>query len=104
MKATAISSGRNSARDEPYKSFLGVCKAYRDAIHHTTPFERKAQALAAGGRPLKLYGIDSRVALQCVEAAADTILAINDLAYGGRIHLRMNQSCEDIKNEALLLG
>ena len=101
---TALSSGRYSAKDEPYSSFLGVCKSYRDAIHHTTPFERKAQSLAAGARLLKLYEINLRIALQCLASATETVLMINDLAYGGHVQLRINQSCEDIKKELRTLS
>jgi hypothetical protein len=34
------SEGAESGNDEPFKSFIETGKRYRDAIHHTTPFQR----------------------------------------------------------------
>lgn len=35
------SGGAETGNNEPFKTFIEIAKRYRDAIHHTTPFQRK---------------------------------------------------------------
>jgi hypothetical protein len=69
------SSGKADGRSDPFKSFIEVGKRYRDAIHHTTPFERKD--LEAGQRLLALYEIRWDVALLCGLLSLDAVLTIS---------------------------
>ena len=71
----SASSGAETGSDEPFKEFIEVGKRYRDAIHHTTPFQRKD--IEPGGRLSALYEINGVVALRCVELACGTILRIS---------------------------
>ena len=74
------SRGTESGTDEPFKTFIEVGKRYRDAIHHTTPFERKDVEL--GGRLIALYEIDGEIAVRCVSLSAETVLKITRWTFG----------------------
>jgi hypothetical protein len=54
------SNGAENGNDEPYKTFIEVGKRYRDAIHHTTPFQRKD--IEPGGRLTALFEINGDTA------------------------------------------
>jgi hypothetical protein len=69
------SNGAENGNDEPFRTFIEVGKRYRDAIHHTTPFQRKDIEL--GGRLTALYEISGDTALRCVALACGTILRIS---------------------------
>ena len=66
--------------DEPFSTFVKVGKRYRDAIHHTTPFQRKD--IEAGGRLIALYEINSDIAVRCVVLCCETILKLCHWAFG----------------------
>jgi hypothetical protein len=66
------SGGTENGGDEPFETFIKVGKRYRDAIHHTTPFQRKDI-----DRLTALYEINSDIALRCVVLASETILKIS---------------------------
>jgi hypothetical protein len=69
------SSGTETGADEPFKTFIEVGKRYRDAIHHTTPFQRKD--IEPGGRLTALYEINGEIALRCVVLSSSTLLKIS---------------------------
>ena len=69
------SNGAVNGNDEPFQDLIEVGKRYRDAIHHTTPFQRKD--VEPGGRLTALYEINGDVALRCVHLACGTILQIS---------------------------
>jgi hypothetical protein len=68
------SNGDEDGNNEPFKTFIEVGKRYRDAIHHTTPFQRKD--IEPGGRLTALYEINGEIALRCIVLACGTILRI----------------------------
>ncbi|MCA3367464.1 MAG: hypothetical protein INF79_17805 [Roseomonas sp.] len=68
------SKGTETGNDEPFKAFIEIGKRYRDAIHHTTPFQRKDVEL--GGRLAALYEINGEQAIQCVVLSTATLLKI----------------------------
>ena len=74
------SSGTESGSGEPFKTFIEVGKRYRDAIHHTTPFQRKD--VESGGRLTALYEINANIALHCIVLSSATLLKISQWAYG----------------------
>jgi len=74
------SKGRESGSDEPFKALIDVGKRYRDAIHHTTPFQRKD--VEPGGRLTALYEINHDTALRCVVLSAAAVLEISLWIYG----------------------
>jgi len=69
------SNGAATGSDEPFKALIEVGKRYRDAIHHTTPSERKD--VEPGGRLTALYEINANIAFRCVDLACGTILWIS---------------------------
>jgi hypothetical protein len=69
------SEDAESGNDEPFKSFIETGKRYRDAIHHTTPFQRKD--VEPGGRLTALYEINGDLALRCVLLSTSTLLKIS---------------------------
>jgi hypothetical protein len=71
-----VSHGIENGGDEPFEALIKVGKRYRDAIHHTTPFQRKD--IEPGGRLLALYEINGPIALHCIELACKMILRISD--------------------------
>ena len=68
------SNGAEGGNNEPFKTLIEVGKHYRDAIHHTTPFERKD--IGPGGRLTALYEINGDVALHCIVLGTGAILRI----------------------------
>ncbi len=70
------SDGAQNGGDEPFRAFIEVGKRYRDAIHHTTPFQRKD--IEPGGRLTALYEIDGEIALRCIVLSCGTILRISE--------------------------
>jgi hypothetical protein len=93
------SDGAESGNDEPFKSFIETGKRYRDAIHHTTPFQRKD--VEPGGRLTALYEINGDLALRCVVLSAATLLKISQ-----RINETSNESdiasrCSELLQKAL---
>jgi hypothetical protein len=69
------SKGAENITNEPFKTLIEVGKRYRDAIHHTTPFQRKD--IEPGGRLIALYEINGDIALHCVLLSSATILRIS---------------------------
>lgn len=69
------SNGVEKGNDEPFETFIEVGKRYRDAIHHTTPFQRKD--IEPGRRLTALYEINGEIALRCIALACDTVLRIS---------------------------
>lgn len=96
-----VSREQASGNDEPFKSFMEFGKRYRDAIHHTTPFERKD--VEAGGRLLTLYEINGNVALQCALYSLDTVLEISRWANGDTDPTVIATECRKLKDKALQL-
>jgi hypothetical protein len=74
------SRGAEAGTDEPFSTFINVGKRYRDAIHHTTPFQRKD--IEAGGRLIALYEIGGDIALRCVMLSCGTVLKVCQWASG----------------------
>jgi len=74
------SGGAERGSDEPFSAFIEVGKRYRDAIHHTTPFQRKD--IEEGGRLTALYEIDSAIAFHCMSLSCETVLKICRWAFG----------------------
>jgi hypothetical protein len=74
------SAGKEDGQSGLFKSFIEVGKRYRDAIHHTTPFERKD--LEAGQRLIHLYEVKSDVALFCTLLSLAVVLKISRWIYG----------------------
>lgn len=66
---------------EPFKSLIEFGKRYRDAIHHTTPFQRKD--VEPGGRLTALYQVRDRTALRCISLSCEAILKILDWSHSG---------------------
>jgi len=93
------SSGRRDGQSEPFKSFIEIGKHYRDAIHHTTPFERKG--LEAGQRLLALYEVKADVALLCTTLSCDTILTLSDWMYGDRYANDITDRCKELRKKVL---
>ena len=89
------SLGKGDGRSEPFKSFIEVGKHYRDAIHHTTPFERKD--LEAGQRLLALYEVKADVALLCATLSFDTVLALSQWMYGDRDANDITDRCRELR-------
>jgi hypothetical protein len=69
-------------------------KRYRDAIHHTTPFERKD--IEPGGRLTALYEIKSDGALRCVILSVATLLEISHCIYGATDPTDIASRCSDL--------
>ena len=69
------SNGAEDGTYEPFKTFIEIGKRYRDAIHHTTPFQRKD--IEPGGRLTALYEINGDIALRCVLLSCATLLKIS---------------------------
>jgi hypothetical protein len=88
------SLNKMDARSEPFKSFVEIGKRYRDAIHHTTPFERKN--LAAGERLLNLYEIEPELALLCTCLSLATILRISMWLFGDEDKGDITRRCNEL--------
>ncbi|HVA15343.1 MAG TPA: hypothetical protein VNF99_18985 [Stellaceae bacterium] len=93
------SGGRSDSRSEPFKSFMDVGKRYRDAIHHTTPFERKD--IEAGQRLLALYEIKPDVALLCTILAFDSVLKISNWLYGDEDSSAIAANCKELLEKVM---
>ncbi len=92
------SQGRSTSSVEPFKSLIEYGKPFRDAIHHTTPFERKA--VGAGDRLTKLYSINGTIALQVTIHCLDSILAISKWAFGPDGETAIVEDCTKLRQEA----
>jgi hypothetical protein len=93
------SEGAKSGNDEPFATLIGVGKRYRDAIHHTTPFERKD--IEPGGRLTALYEIKSDVALRCVILSSATLLEVSHWVYGASDATDIASRCSDLIQRAV---
>jgi hypothetical protein len=93
------SAGDESGDDEPFKAFIEIGKRYRDAIHHTTPFQRKD--VEAGGRLSALYEIDADIALRCVVLSAATILKISQWSNSQSKEADVAIRCDKLLQQAL---
>ena len=69
------SSDTANGNNEPFQELISVGKRYRDAIHHTTPFQRKD--VEPGGRLTALYEINGDAALHCIDLTCRTVLQIS---------------------------
>jgi hypothetical protein len=94
------SSGKADGRSEPFKSFIDVGKRYRDAIHHTTPFERKD--FEAGQRLLDLYEVKADVAILCAVLSLSSTLAISHWIYGDDDLKAITESCEELCEKIII--
>lgn len=94
------SSGQADGRTEPFKSFIEVGKRYRDAIHHTTPFERKD--IEAGQRLLALYEIKADVALLSAILALGSVLAISRWLYGDDDLSDITRRCRELHEKMII--
>jgi hypothetical protein len=92
------SSGTESGSDEPFKTFIEVGKRYRDAIHHTTPFQRKDIEL--GGRLTALYEINANIALHCIVLSSATLLKISQWTYGASEATDIASRCGELLEKA----
>lgn len=88
-----VSSGALDGQSEPFKPFIEIGKRYRDAIHHTTPFERKG--LEAGQRLVALYEVRSELALLCALLSVASVLKISGLIYGGDDPTEIANCCKE---------
>jgi hypothetical protein len=88
------SVGTESGSDEPFKTFIEVGKRYRDAIHHTTPFQRKDAEL--GGRLTALYEINCDIALHCVVLSSATLLKISQWTHGASDATDIARRCSEL--------
>lgn len=93
------SAGAESGDNEPFKAFIETGKRYRDAIHHTTPFQRKD--VAPGGRLSALYEINAALALRCVALSAATLLKISQWSSPESGETDIAMRCDMILQQAL---
>jgi hypothetical protein len=93
------SGGTESGDNEPFKTFIETGKRYRDAIHHTTPFQRKD--VEPGGRLSALYEINSDVALRCVVLSTATLLKISRWSSPESKETDISVRCEKIIQQSL---
>jgi hypothetical protein len=92
------SLGTENGSDEPFKTFIEVGKRYRDAIHHTTPFQRKD--VESGGRLTALYEINSNIALHCIVHSSATLLKISQWTYGASDATDIGSRCSELCERA----
>jgi len=90
------SQGRFSGDSEPFDSLIRM-KHFRDAIHHTTPFERRG--IEAGQRLEALYNVKSDVAIACTLLALDTVLRISGWLFGEGGGGRIEENCKALRTE-----
>jgi len=76
-------------------------KRYRDAIHHTTPFERKN--LEAGQQLLSLYEIKSHVAALCALLSLNCILTLSSWIYSDDHGSEIADRCRTLRKKVVLL-
>ncbi|MGH9771582.1 MAG: hypothetical protein ACRD4Q_07780, partial [Candidatus Acidiferrales bacterium] len=93
------SAGAESGDSEPFKTLLETGKRYRDAIHHTTPFQRKD--VEPGGRLSALYEINADLALRCVVLSAATLLKISQWSNPESKEADVAMRCDKILQQAL---
>jgi hypothetical protein len=93
------STGAESGDSEPFKAFIETGKRYRDAIHHTTPFQRKD--IEPGGRLTALYEINGDLALRCVVLSAETLLKISQWSNPESRETDIAMRCDKILQQAL---
>jgi len=96
------SGGTSNGGDAPFETLMEVGKRYRDAIHHTTPFERNDVEL--GGRLTALYEINCDIALRCVALAAGTLLKLSVWTYGFDNTTEIASRCSDLFQKAIEAG
>lgn len=89
-----VSKGMQNGGDEPFRSFIERGKFYRDAIHHSTPFERKDTE--AGGRLIALYAVDGEIASMCVYHSCTIVTRICDWASGGYDSTDVAHRCQGL--------
>ncbi len=89
------SSGTANGQSDPFRSLIEVGKRYRDAIHHTTPFERKN--LEAGQRLLELYEIKADVGVLCTLLSLESVLTISDWIYGDKDASEITERCKGMR-------
>ncbi len=75
------SNNSESVEAEPFCTFIETGKRYRDAIHHTSPFERKD--VSAGGRLIALYELNEKITKKCVVGALLSVMKFEDLIWQG---------------------
>ncbi len=85
------------------RSFLEEDKPYRDAIHHTTPFERRQQGRSPGDRLLDLYKIDEKIALRCTANSLDIILMIARAIGGNEDESTVVRECTKLSQRIRLI-
>lgn len=93
------SAGSASGDNEPFKAFIETGKRYRDAIHHTTPFQRKD--VEPGGRLSALYEINADLALRCVVLSAATLLKISQWSNPESKETDVAMRCDKLLQQAL---
>lgn len=93
-----VSSGNANGQSDPFKSFIEIGKRYRDAIHHTTPFERRD--LNAGQRLIDLYEVKADVALLCTLLALDSVLTISKWMNSDDDVSIITESCRSLREKA----
>jgi hypothetical protein len=89
-----VSKGAECGTDEPFRSLMNIGKRYRDAIHHTTPFERKD--VKAGGRLSALYEINTDIAFRCVLLSCEAVLKISLAAFGTFSSTDISTRCSEL--------
>jgi len=90
------SQGNKDGQYDPFKSLLEEGKRFRDAIHHTTPFERKD-----GKRLESLYNINCEVAIFCSILALETVIQISSWIYNSDENGEIVDTSKNIKEEIL---
>jgi hypothetical protein len=93
---SVASNDFESVEVEPFRSFIETGKRYRDAIHHTSPFERKD--VSAGGRLMALYELDDVITRKCVAGALLSILKFEDLIWNGTAKSDTYERCLALAN------
>jgi hypothetical protein len=88
-----------SGDNEPFKTLIETGKRYRDAIHHTTPFQRKD--VEPGGRLSALYEISADLALRCVVLSTATLLKISQWSNPESKETDVAMRCEKILQQSL---
>lgn len=94
------SLGKADGQSEPFKSLIEIGKRFRDAIHHTTPFERKG--LEAGERLLALYEVKADVALLSSILAVTAVLTISRWLYGADQATAITDSCAKLRENLII--
>ena len=87
-------------QSDPFKSFIEIGKRYRDAIHHTTPFERKD--IEAGQRLIALYEIKSDVAILCALLSLASVLMISHWIYGDEDVSEIGTTCKKLRDKIMI--